>query len=138
MNINLKQVGGTHYKRGTVQHWDVVATFGIGYLEGCCTKYLLRWRDKAGIQDLEKSEHFLEKLIDMVECGAVSSNRAKIREVLLKRFYTENKIPYPESLIIDTVFRWKNTTHLHAALSKLRGFTDEQRGGPTSAYVNQD
>lgn len=68
--VNSRQVGGSHYRDtasvcpqcgGEVQHWDFAAK--QGYLEGCITKYITRWRHKNGIQDLEKAQHFLEKLI---------------------------------------------------------------------------
>lgn len=36
------QHGGDYYKRGiTFQHWDLCATFNVGYLEGNATKYLI-------------------------------------------------------------------------------------------------
>ncbi len=54
------QVGGTHYKRLCIQpfefamrnHWD----FGAASI----LKYLTRFEDKAGKQDLEKCLHFIE------------------------------------------------------------------------------
>lgn len=137
MSANDKQIAGRHYKRGGVQHWDAVSALGIGYLEGCATKYLLRWRDKAGYTDLEKAEHFLEKLLEMVESGAITKNRAKLNGATLKRFYDDAKISYPESLIIDMTFRWKNAAHVRQTLAALRDFMAEQKCGPTPAYVDQ-
>lgn len=60
MSANDKQIAGTHYQ-GTYQHWDFVEDTGIGYLLGCATKYISRWRKKNGTQDLEKALHYLEK-----------------------------------------------------------------------------
>jgi len=37
----------------------------IPYLEGCAIKYLCRWRNKNGLQDLEKAKHFIELLIQL-------------------------------------------------------------------------
>lgn len=37
-----------------------------GFLEGNVIKYISRWRDKNGQQDLEKAKVYLEKLIDFV------------------------------------------------------------------------
>ena len=67
MSVNDHQVGGSHYKNVTgKQHWDIMAdAVGPGYIMGCATKYLFRWRDKNGIQDLLKAQHYLEKLIDL-------------------------------------------------------------------------
>jgi hypothetical protein len=55
------QIGGTHY-RSEYQHWDwVYDALGGDYLLGCCTKYVVRWRRKNGLQDLIKSKHYLQK-----------------------------------------------------------------------------
>lgn len=65
MQANDKQIGGTHYKcYGDVQPWDVVAKWNLGYLEGTALKYIARWKDKGGIDDIKKAIHFLEKLVE--------------------------------------------------------------------------
>ena len=51
---NDVQVGGSHYKQLSVQPWDYIAANGLGYFEGCVIKYITRWRDKGGVQDLKK------------------------------------------------------------------------------------
>lgn len=63
---NSHQVGGSHYRKvpNAPQHWDFVLAHGIPYMEAQIIKYVMRWRDKGGIQDLEKAKHFLEKLIE--------------------------------------------------------------------------
>lgn len=67
MGANDRQVGGKHYKKvdGTVEHWDIVAQHGLDYFQGQITKYVMRWKDKGGLQDLEKARHFLEKYIEL-------------------------------------------------------------------------
>jgi hypothetical protein len=60
-SANDMQVGGNHYKARPYQHWDFVCDTGMHYLLGCFTKYVSRWRAKNGIQDLEKSLHYLKK-----------------------------------------------------------------------------
>lgn len=64
MTANDKQVGGQHYKGSTFQHWDLIDQHGIGYLEGCATKYVSRWRKKNGEEDLQKALHYVEKLME--------------------------------------------------------------------------
>lgn len=64
MSANNKQVSGSHYKDKAVQPWDFIVQNGIGYLDGCAIKYLSRWRDKGGVDDLRKAVHFIEKLIE--------------------------------------------------------------------------
>lgn len=62
---NEQQVGGTHYKNKPIQPWDYIAENGIGYFEGCAIKYLTRWREKGGVQDLLKAQHFISKLVEI-------------------------------------------------------------------------
>jgi hypothetical protein len=61
---NSRQVGGAHYAPGgALQHWDLVEKHGLGYLEGCATKYISRHRRKNGVEDLGKADHYVEKMI---------------------------------------------------------------------------
>lgn len=64
MTANNKQVGGNHYATA-IQPWDYVIANNLGYLEGTAIKYLSRFRQKGGIQDLKKAIHFIEKLIEV-------------------------------------------------------------------------
>jgi len=62
------QVGGDHYKKyGDLQPWDVIVAWNLGYLDGTALKYIARWRDKGGINDIKKAIHFLEKFIEVEE-----------------------------------------------------------------------
>lgn len=60
---NDKQIGGSHYRAG-IQHWDYVISNHIPYLEAQVMKYLTRWRQKNGFEDLLKAQHFLQKLFE--------------------------------------------------------------------------
>jgi len=71
MDLELKpserQVGGDHYRQRSIQPWDVWAEYGMNAFEGAVLKYLLRWRDKGGVEDLKKARHTLDKLIELEE-----------------------------------------------------------------------
>ena len=56
-----KQVGGDHYQC-SYQHWDLVDQHGIPFLEGTASKYLLRYRKKNGLEDLQKSLDYITKI----------------------------------------------------------------------------
>jgi hypothetical protein len=64
MMENKTQVGGQHYKKLAIQPWDYVLANNLGYMEGSVIKYISRWREKNGLEDLEKCRHFLNKLIE--------------------------------------------------------------------------
>lgn len=59
------QVGGAHYKGLKIQPAEYCHANGIPFIEGCAIKYLTRWRDKGGIEDLRKAKHFIEILIEL-------------------------------------------------------------------------
>lgn len=72
MAANSKQVGGAHYKGSAIEHWDIVAQHNLDYFQGQITKYVMRWRKKNGIQDLEKAQHFLEKYIELAKADSAA------------------------------------------------------------------
>jgi hypothetical protein len=65
MSANEIQVAGSHYKTKAIQPWDYIAANELGYFEGNIIKYVSRWRDKGGVQDLLKAQHYLDKLIEL-------------------------------------------------------------------------
>ena len=65
---NDRQVGGNHYV-GSIQHWDVVVANDLDYFQAQITKYVIRWKNKNGLQDLKKAQHFLEKYIELAEAS---------------------------------------------------------------------
>ena len=73
MSANNKQVGGNHYKKGGEEHWDRQwRLYGRGYFVGCITKYVERYHEKNGLEDLQKAAHFLEKLIELEKAAALN------------------------------------------------------------------
>ena len=56
------QVGGDHYIKHTIQPWDIIDEYDLGYYGGNALKYLLR--DKGDRkEDLEKARHYIAKMI---------------------------------------------------------------------------
>jgi hypothetical protein len=65
---NDVQIAGNHYKQyGNLQPWDVITAWNLGYLDGTALKYIARWRDKGGLEDIRKAIHFLQKFIEVEE-----------------------------------------------------------------------
>lgn len=60
-----KQVGGSHYNKFAIQPTEFIYKNNIPFIEGCAIKYLCRWRDKGGVQDLDKAIHFIEMLKEL-------------------------------------------------------------------------
>jgi hypothetical protein len=65
MTANDEQIGGRHYIEKAIQPWDFIVQNNMGYLEGCIVKYVSRYKEKGGVEDLIKAAHYLEKLIEV-------------------------------------------------------------------------
>jgi len=57
------QVGGTHYKHLSIQPIQYIVANDMGFLDGCIVKRITRWRQKGGVEDLEKIKHECDLLI---------------------------------------------------------------------------
>ena len=62
-----KQIGGSHYKDSKIQPIEYILENNIGYIEGNVIKYVSRWKQKNGVQDLKKARHYLDLLIEHLE-----------------------------------------------------------------------
>ena len=65
MSALKDQVGGDHYRNCGIQPAEFCHSNGVQKLEGDVIYYVLRWRDKGGIQDLKKARHTLDILIEL-------------------------------------------------------------------------
>jgi hypothetical protein len=69
---NSRQVGGGHYKMpGHEEHWDRAWRLNWDPFQYQITKYVERWKDKNGVQDLEKARHFLDKYIELMKTSPI-------------------------------------------------------------------
>ena len=59
------QVGGSHYKDLKIQPIEFIYANNIPFCEANAIKYLCRWRNKNGLQDLEKARHYIDLLIEL-------------------------------------------------------------------------
>ena len=57
-----KQVGGGHYKPYAIQPAQFALANGLDYAQSNAIKYIVRHKDKNGVQDLDKAVHYIELL----------------------------------------------------------------------------
>ena len=57
------QVGGVHYKKYKIQPTEFIHANDVPFIEGNIIKYVLRHKDKNGIEDLKKAKHYIDLLI---------------------------------------------------------------------------
>jgi len=58
-----------HYTQG-IECWDYIVSHEMGYLEGNIIKYITRYKDKGGAEDLLKARAYLDRLIIAVQESA--------------------------------------------------------------------
>lgn len=151
-NPNSVQYGGDHYhKAGSAQHWDMLPMFGFGweYYLGCATKYATRVKDRE--LDPMKSVHYIDKLIWLIDTGAVPPTRllngyrtvAELNRYLTTIYFPANNLHAnsPEAQAIAVIMFAANRHDLQAArgmLQEIATSTPEAPDEPNVGYVNQD
>ena len=60
-----QQVGGDHYRAKGIQPIEYIHANNLGFCEGNVVKYVTRWKDKGGEDDLRKAIHYLALLIQL-------------------------------------------------------------------------
>ena len=58
------QEGGSHYKNMAIQPVQYIMANNLGFVEGNIIKYVSRYKNKNGVEDLKKARHFLDILIE--------------------------------------------------------------------------
>ena len=61
------QVGGDHYSKMAIQPMEYSMKNGLDACQSAAIKYISRFRDKGGIEDLRKAKHVIDMLIQFEE-----------------------------------------------------------------------
>ena len=62
-----REVGGDHYVSQKIQPIEYIIANNLNFCEGNVIKYISRYKNKGGLQDLMKAKHYLEMLIESFE-----------------------------------------------------------------------
>lgn len=60
-----KQIAGDHYKTLKIQPIEYIVGNNLGWCEGNIVKYITRWKQKGGIEDIDKVIHYAEMLKEL-------------------------------------------------------------------------
>ena len=74
------QIGGDHYKGMSIQPMQYSMANGLDACQHTAIKYITRFRQKGGIQDLEKAKHCIDMLIEfeLLNAPAKQQDRADL------------------------------------------------------------
>ena len=73
-NALNKQEGGNHYKTLAIQPIEYIVANDLSWCEGNIIKYITRWKQKNGIEDIKKVIHYAELLLQF-ELEKVNGSR---------------------------------------------------------------
>ena len=57
-----KQVAGSHYKDFAIQPLEFITKNKLSYIQGNIVKYVVRFEQKNGLEDLDKAIHYINIL----------------------------------------------------------------------------
>ena len=63
------QIGGSHYENKSIQPIQFIEANNLGFHEGNAIKYIVRHKEKNGVEDLKKALWYIERLIQIQEGG---------------------------------------------------------------------
>lgn len=107
MTANETQVGGNHYKT-EYEHWDLVIATGMSYLPAQATRYIVRWRKKDGLKDLQKALHYIDKLREAFLVGTVKPFCADRSFSEIVKFSLANKLSEREHIAVVDLATWRS------------------------------
>ena len=84
------QIGGGHYKAMAIQPMEFSMANKLDACQHTAIKYITRFREKAGVEDLRKAIHCIEMLIEFEERGASKAPSEKQGDTLVCR----RPVPY--------------------------------------------
>jgi len=56
-------ISPSYYQKGSIEVTDYITSNEMSFVEGNIIKYVTRYKEKSGIQDLRKARWYLDKLI---------------------------------------------------------------------------
>jgi hypothetical protein len=63
----------SHYTRWKIEPTTFIIENELPFVEGNVVKYIMRWRFKNGIEDLQKAKRYIEILIEQAQTGKLDS-----------------------------------------------------------------
>ena len=100
-----RQVGGGHYVKLPIQPNQFIAANNWDAFAQNILKYIVRWRDKNGLQDLEKALHYSHQRIEL-RMEAYYPHRDGRRGISMMQFLTENRIADDMQGVLLALERW--------------------------------
>ena len=91
------QVGGNHYKDMAFQPIELIAALRCSFIQGCIIKYVSRYKNKNGAQDIKKCIHYAQLAIELDDKRRCND---KALSMNINRYILKNKLTILQRRII--------------------------------------
>ena len=91
------QIGGSHYKDMAMQPIELIVTLRCSFIQGCIIKYISRYKNKNGAQDIRKCIHYAQLAIEL---GDKRRCNDKALSMNINRYILKNKLTIFQRRII--------------------------------------
>lgn len=91
------QVGGSHYKDMAFQPIELIAALRCSFIQGCIIKYISRYKNKNGAQDIRKCIHYAQLAIELDDKRRCND---KALSMNINRYILKNKLTILQRKII--------------------------------------
>lgn len=95
------QVGGSHYKDMAFQPIELITALKCSFIQGCIIKYISRYKNKNGAQDIKKCIHYAQLAIELGDKGLCKTTNDIDIYMLMSNFCSTNKVTLLQKLIIE-------------------------------------
>lgn len=93
------QIGGSHYKNYRIQPLDWALDNSINAAEFSILRYVLRYRDKNGLEDLDKAIHYAQILVRR-DCIVINKDAKEC----VDWFCNKNSLNGHQSAVLNALF----------------------------------
>ena len=76
-----KQIGGSHYKSFAIEPWTFIRENDLNPFQANVIRYTCRYKNKGGIQDLQKIIHYCEMEIDFMKKKEELVSQSEVEEL---------------------------------------------------------
>lgn len=91
------QVGGSHYKDMAFQPIELIAALRCSFIQGCIIKYISRYKNKNGAQDIRKCIHYAQLAIELDDKRRCND---KALSMNINKYILKNKLTIHQRRII--------------------------------------
>ena len=97
----LVQVGGSHYKDRAMQPIELITKTKCTFIQGCIWKYITRYKEKNGREDIQKCIHYSQLAIQLNDNGQLGYRKLGIVREYCK---VNNLSKEQEAIILLTAY----------------------------------